>query len=249
LDLKSRLPLYIQLANLIRIKVQEGTWRPGEQIPTESELCDLHQVSRITVRQAIAELVQEGYLERYPGRGTFVAEPRIEQRLSRLTGFTQDMQARGKVPGARVLQFTVVEPPTALPWAYHLEDEEKVILLKRLRLADGEPLAVEMSYLSFNLCAAILDGDLEDCSLYARLEEACNIIPSRAGQQWTAGLSKGGGKAPEYPRVPQFCIFTAPPTTNMTSLSNGLSLSIGETNISFRPRCIMKRKEGGNCDR
>jgi GntR family transcriptional regulator len=186
LDLKSRLPLYIQLANLIRTKVQEGAWRSGEQIPTESELCDLHQVSRITVRQAIAELVQEGYLERYPGRGTFVAEPRIEQRISRLTGFTQDMEARGKRPGARVMQFTVVEPPSALPWAYRLEEEGKVILLKRLRLADGEPLAVEMSYLSFNLCAAILDGNLEDSSLYALLEETCHVIPSRAMQQWTA---------------------------------------------------------------
>lgn len=186
LDPKNRLPLYIQLANLIRAKVQDGAWVPGEQIPTESELCDQYQVSRITVRQAVAELAQEGYLERYPGRGTFVAEPRIEQRISRLTGFTQDMETRGKRPGARVLQFEIVEPPSALSWAYRLRDEEKVILLKRLRLADGEPLAVEMSYLSYNLCAAVLNGNFEDRSLYAVLEETCNIIPSRAGQQWTA---------------------------------------------------------------
>jgi GntR family transcriptional regulator len=186
LDPKNRLPLYIQLADLIRTKIQESAWVPGEQIPTEKELCDRYQVSRITVRQAIAELVQEGYLERYPGRGTFVAEPRIEQRISRLTGFTQDMEARGKRPGARVLQFSVVESPPTLPWAYRPLDEEKVILLKRLRLADGEPLAVEISYLSYNRCAAIIDGNLEDRSLYALLAEACNVIPSRAIQQWTA---------------------------------------------------------------
>lgn len=186
LDPKNHLPLYIQLADLIRAKVQEGDWLPGEQIPTEKELCDLYQVSRITVRQAVSELVHEGYLERYPGRGTFVAEPRIEQRISRLTGFTQDMEARGKHPGARVLQFQVVTPPSTLPWAYRLLDEQNVILLKRLRLADGEPLAVEISYLSYNLCAAILSGKLEDRSLYALLAESCNIIPSRAIQQWTA---------------------------------------------------------------
>ena len=186
LNPKNHLPLYIQLANLIRAKMQESAWVPGEQIPTENELCDQYQVSRITVRQAVAELVQEGYLERYPGRGTFVTEPRIEQRISRLTGFTQDMEARGKHPGAKVLQFEIVKPPFILPWAHRLRDEENLILLKRLRLADGEPLAVEISHLSYSLCAGILEENLEDRSLYALLEETCDIIPSRAGQQWTA---------------------------------------------------------------
>ncbi len=185
LDRKTRLPLYVQIESLIQSKIQEREWLPGEQIPTETELCDLYQVSRITVRRAIAELVQRDYLVRYPGRGTFVAEPRIEQRISRLTGFTQDMEARGKKPGARVLQFETIEMP-ALAWAFHHTSVETAILLKRLRLADGEPLAVEKAYLSYPLCHLLLDENIHNRSLYELLRKKCNLIPTRAIQQWSA---------------------------------------------------------------
>jgi GntR family transcriptional regulator len=186
LDTKTRLPFYAQIADRIRAKVQSGDWLPREQIPTEADLCEQYQVSRITVRRAIAELVQEGYLVRYAGRGTFVAEPRLEQRISHLTSFTQDMEARGMRSGARVLKFEVVEPPSAVPWAFPLCDTKKVILLRRLRLADGEPLALENSYLCWDLCASLLEEDLQERSLYALLIRKCKIIPSRAVQQWTA---------------------------------------------------------------
>jgi len=125
-------------------------------------------------------------------------------------------------PGARVLQFSVVEPPSALPWAYRLTDEEKVVLLKRLRLADGEPLAVEISYLSFNLCASILEGNLEDRSLYALLVEACNVIPSRAIQQWTAmSCPPDEAKLLRISRGAPVLHIYRTTTTSMTSLLNG----------------------------
>jgi GntR family transcriptional regulator len=184
-DRSTRLPLYVQIERLLQARIEAGAWRPGEQIPTEAELCELYQVSRITVRRAIAELVQRDYLARYPGRGTFVAGPRIEQRISRLTGFTQDMEARGKQPGARVLQFEVVEMPP-LPWAFHLSGTGQAILLKRLRLADGEPLAVEKAYLFYDLCRAIQNENIHNRSLYELLRKKCGLVPTRAVQQWSA---------------------------------------------------------------
>lgn len=186
LDKKTRVPFYAQIADRIRAKVQNGDWLPREQIPPEAELCEHYQVSRITVRRAIAELVQEGYLVRFAGRGTFVAEPRFEHRISHLTSFTQDMEARGIRPGARMLKFEVLAPPPNLHWAFALHEVKRVILLRRLRLADDEPLALENSYLSWDLCASLLQEDLHDDSLYAALIRKCNVIPSRAIQQWTA---------------------------------------------------------------
>jgi len=186
LDKTTRVPFYAQIADRIRAKVQGGDWLPGEQIPPETELCEQYQVSRITVRRAIAELVQEGFLVRYAGRGTFVAEPRLEHRISHLTSFTQDMEGRGMRPGARVLKFEVLDPPPNLHWAFAPRAVKKVILLRRLRLADGEPVALENSYLLWDLCAPLLEDDLRDASLYAALIRKCKIIPSRAIQQWTA---------------------------------------------------------------
>ena len=186
LDTRTRLPFYAQIAERLRARVQSGEWLPRQQIPTEVDLCALYQVSRITVRRAIAELVQEGYLVRYAGRGTFVAEPRLEQRISRLTSFTQEMEARGKRSGAQVLQFEVVAPPPSLPWAIARYDGDKAILLRRLRLADDEPLALENSYLHWELCAPLLDVDLHNQSLYSLLIQKCRIIPARAVQRWTA---------------------------------------------------------------
>lgn len=202
LDRKAALPLYSQLESLIQAKILAGEWLPGDQIPTESVLCEKYQVSRITVRRAIADLEQGGFLERYPGRGTFIARPRFEQRIPYLTGFTQDMNARSKHPGSRILQFELVEAPQPARHELLSNDGQPVIILKRLRLADNEPVAVEKSYLSYDLCRPVLDVNFEDCSLYAALHDLCGIVPTRAMQSWEAircpkeearvlGISKG----------------------------------------------------------
>src|SRR3990172_1738207 len=113
LSKKNKLPLYYQLKAIIEERIESGEWAPGAQAPSERELCEQFKISRITVRQALAELVVEGRLTRDQGRGTFVAKPRIEQQLTQLTGFTQDMQARGQRPGATVLQLEAATAPPA----------------------------------------------------------------------------------------------------------------------------------------
>ncbi|MBI3962513.1 MAG: GntR family transcriptional regulator, partial [Deinococcus sp.] len=90
----SVIPLYYQLKELLRERIEAGEWEPGNQIPTEEELCERYKVSRITVREAIQGLVSEGLLYRQQGRGTFVAKAKIQQGLQRLTSFTEDMQLR-----------------------------------------------------------------------------------------------------------------------------------------------------------
>lgn len=187
LDKRSPLPLYHQLKVVLQSRIESGEWQAGMRLPSERELCQQFGVSRITVRQALAELEQEGKLCRDQGRGTFVAQPRIEQRLTHLTSFTQDMQARGQKPGAIVLACSLVRAPVDIAHRLRLDSaHRRVIRLQRLRTANGEPVAVETAYLSEQLCAAVLDEDLTDRSLYATLIERCNIVPTRAEQQMQA---------------------------------------------------------------
>src|SRR5262245_56978775 len=105
LDRESAVPLHSQLKAAIDARIESGEWPPESQLPPERELCDRFQVSRITVRQALHQLVTEGRLLRIHGRGTYVASSPLKKQLLPLVGFSEDMQSRGQRPGARVLRF------------------------------------------------------------------------------------------------------------------------------------------------
>jgi GntR family transcriptional regulator len=180
------LPLYQQLKSVIEDRIASGEWLPDTQVPSERELCEQFQISRITVRQALSELVMEGRLIRTQGRGTFVASARIAQQLTHLTGFTQDMQARGKRADSKVLQIEAIPAPPKVMRALQLQPGDRVVLLKRLRLADGEPMAIETAYLPDFLCHGLLDEKLDGRSLYKLLAKDYHIAPARAEQQMEA---------------------------------------------------------------
>ena len=99
----SPLPRYYQLKEIMRERVQSDEWKPGDLIPSERELSEKYGISRMTARQAITDLVNEGLFYREQGKGTFVSQRKITQQLIRLTGFTEDIKARGQKPGTRVL--------------------------------------------------------------------------------------------------------------------------------------------------
>ena len=183
LDSSSPIPLYHQLKAAIEERIELGQWKPGDRLPSESGLEELFKVSRTTVRQALGDLVSQGRLTRARGRGTFVAQPRIQQTLTQLTGFTQDMLARGKQPGSRLLQSEVTAAPVSAARALGIEPGEEALLVRRLRLADGAPMAVETSFLILPVCLGLLGEDLSTQSLYDLLARKLNIIPSRARQQ------------------------------------------------------------------
>ena len=188
LDKSSPLPLYFQLKELLREKIASGEWQPGDMVPSERELSEQYHISRMTARQALRELATEGLLRREPGRGTFVAAPKIEHGLSRLTGFTEDMLARGLQPGAKVIRLALISPPLRVARALQITPDRKIVLLERLRLAGGEPVALESSHLYFNGVSALLNEDFENHSLYHILSEKYHITPARAVQKIGADL-------------------------------------------------------------
>ncbi len=159
---------------------------PGTAAPSERDLVEKFGVARMTVRQALDALVAEGVLQRFPGRGTFVAPPR--RQPTRITSFTEDMAARGAVAESRTLIAERVKAPAGVARALGLAPREPVLRWRRLRLADGSPVCISDAYLSASLIPGLLDGaDLPD-SLYDELATR-GRRPTWAEDSLTAGVA------------------------------------------------------------
>jgi len=182
------LPIYYQLKEIIRKKIAHGEWKPGDRVPSERELCAQYNISRETARKALNELMNEGIVRREQGRGTFVADPKLIQRLARLTGYTEDMRHRGLRPGARVLRLEAIEAPLPAAAALQIKAGAPIVLLERLRVAEDAPVAIEASHISFDRAQELLEEDFTDRSLYSLLVETYGVVPTKAEQQIEAAL-------------------------------------------------------------
>lgn len=177
LDKNSDRPLYRQLAGLLVAQIQSGVFPAGSRLPSERELSEQFNVSRITARQAISTLLEDGLIFREQGRGTFVAEPRM-RHLQGLTSFTEDMLARGFQPTSRVLVHEVVEADDELQRNLRLQPGDCVLHLVRLRLASEKPIAIQASHISLSLCLGLEEEDFTNQSLFALLRGKYFVNPS-----------------------------------------------------------------------
>ncbi|GHO45329.1 GntR family transcriptional regulator [Ktedonospora formicarum] len=169
LERSNPLPLYYQLKEVLKQQIQAGHLAPHMAIPSEPELVAQYHVSRATVRQALTELVHEGLLYRQHGRGTFVCEPRVQQRVaSELTSFSEELRRRGLKPGGLLFVSELVRGSQAVREQLRLTDEEQVVRLERLRTANDEPIAYEVNYLPYPRAASVYQRakEVADGSLY-----------------------------------------------------------------------------------
>lgn len=162
--------------------IESGQLTPGDRVPSERELTEQFGVSRMTARQALRELESQGYLYRVQGKGTFVASPKLEQPLVGLTSFTEDMRRRGLAPGARVLAAGEVEADRKVARLLGLSEGQRVFRLERLRLADGQPMALEIAHIPAAICPGLESESFADVSLYRFLWERCGLLLVRAAQ-------------------------------------------------------------------
>src|SRR6266699_3597029 len=129
LERSNPLPLYYQLKEVLKQQIRAGHLAPHTAIPSEPELVSSYHVSRATVRQALTELVHEGLLYREHGKGTFVCEPRVQQTLSELSSFSEEIRRRGKRPGGILLLNELVRGTQAIRQRLQLTDEEQLLRL------------------------------------------------------------------------------------------------------------------------
>ena len=147
----------------------------GNAIPSERQLSADLGVSRLTVRAALDELVREGYLVRRRGSGTFVREPKIAQELT-MTSFSEDMVQRGMRPGSKTLSLTATTAGAYLGRCLHVSPSERIVIAKRLRLADGETMAIETLHVRESLVPGLTPTDLEEHSFYELLSGRYGVV-------------------------------------------------------------------------
>jgi GntR family transcriptional regulator len=179
---QSKSPLYEQLYLLLRSRIAASELSPGDLLPSETELVEQYQVSRATVRQALDGLVSDGLIVRRRGQGTFVAPHNVEQGLVRIVSFTEDMQRRGLKPSTKLLSAELVSATDMLSGALEVPVGEPLARIDRLRLADGEPMSLELSYLVHRYCPGVLEQDYTSQSLRRMLEETYGLRISSARQ-------------------------------------------------------------------
>jgi GntR family transcriptional regulator len=164
----------------MRNRIEARDWQPGEQIPTESQLCEMYGTSRITIRQAVSNLVSEGLVVREPGRGTFVREPLVTAGERGLTSFTQEMLGLGLQAGATVLDLLCEPSSPEVASRLRIEPGTAVVTAKRLRLGDGAPIGIQTARLIASRVPGLDEADLNDTSLYEYLREHYGLYPREA---------------------------------------------------------------------
>jgi len=188
-----RIPLYYQLENLLREKILSGTFAAGGRLPTESELIQQYGISRITVRQALTSLADEGLIERRQGRGTFVAERRTPRRrfegTIHLTGSLDELIAMAQDTPVKVLEMNRIEADPHEAELLGIEPGEPIFRFKRLRLREGTPYSVIVNYFPAEIGARFTREELSSGSISRILETKFGLRLSEARQQITATLA------------------------------------------------------------
>lgn len=180
LDKSVPIPLYYQLKRQVLSMIEESVLQEGDMLPTENELCSLLDISRPTIRQAFSELVAEGYLSRYKGKGTFVSKPKVEERFfSKIESFNTEMIAKGMTPHTRVLLHEKLSGLHDANERLKIPFDAPLIHLSRLRSADNIPLVYVDTFLPYNQYSELINVDFSIVSLYDSLEKLCNVHVSR----------------------------------------------------------------------
>src|SRR5689334_21359799 len=172
LDRDASIPLYLQLAGLLRRRIESGEWKPGQKIPSENELNRFYGVSRMTARQVLAQLVNEDLLFRVQGKGTFVAHRKISTRSPAYMGIREQLEGMGYAVDTKVLTNRVVRADERVARALRIVRGERVHEIRRVRLLPGdEPISLHVSYVPQRLAPSLDADDLVERQLCVVLEE------------------------------------------------------------------------------
>ena len=180
------LPRYREIEQALRARIAD--LEPGDPLPSDAALCREFGVSRMTARNAVQRLAEEGLITREPGRGSFVAVPQSHRWANRLMSFSDEMRRQGRVPRSRLLRRELRPARPDEVRDLRLGDGEPVVALIRIRLADDLPIAVEAVALHGRCAAAVMHVDLESGSLHEALRSA-GFVPARGRATLGAGAS------------------------------------------------------------
>lgn len=169
-------PFYKQLRNKILDEIESGKLKHGEKLPSERELAEQFQISRMTARHTLSMLEREGVVERRVGSGTFINNKKIEMDFVTFNSFTKNMLNKGLIPSTQILSIQKIEATANLAQKLKLTQGDMMFAIKRLRLVNETPIAIEESFLSEKLCPGLNEMITENDSLYELLEREYGIV-------------------------------------------------------------------------
>ena len=204
-------PIYIKIHNQLRENIEDGKWKVGEKIPAERELAGQFNVSRMTLRQAIQELVDEGILERRVGSGTFVANRKVQERMSGVTSFTDLMKSLGKVPSSTTISYHLTIPSQVEIEKLALKEGDQVVRMERIRSGNDVPICFEVATIPANLVKGLSKEEVTT-SFWETLEHKAHLYPGHAVQHISA--TKANERIETYLNVKR-----GDPLLRMTQLS------------------------------
>ncbi|WP_066646752.1 GntR family transcriptional regulator [Christensenella timonensis] len=177
IQFESKLPLHYQIMMIIKRNIASKNILPGDKLPTEEEFCNVFGVSRSTVRAAIGELEEEGMVTRVRGKGTFISKTKLKRKMEQVYSFSHQMEASSLVPSSRLLEFKTIAASDGLIDLFGLEENDPVYEIVRLRMANGEPLLLETTFLPVKVHPTLRAEVLESGSLYDSLRDEAKISP------------------------------------------------------------------------
>ncbi|GAA0712637.1 GntR family transcriptional regulator [Dactylosporangium roseum] len=182
-------PLYAQMEEEVRDRIESGIWSPGTTLPSERDLCEEFGLSRATTRMALARLERAGLVRRIPRRGTIVLEKKASLKALSLQGFTAQVLEAGSSPTSKLLHFQTVVPTPAVADQLGIPSDRLVYSLERLRRVDGVPVGLHRSYLPIELAPGLEEQDLASNSLYTVLSRRYGIEISGARETLQSSLA------------------------------------------------------------
>ncbi len=194
-------PLYRQLENLLKDDIENGKLPSGSKLPTENELVKMYSVSRVTVRKALDALSQQGYLERRSGKGTYVAEKKLQRTLEGVSSFSQICREMGCVPGSKTVRRSIELASEREAEQLGIPEDSQILVMERIRYADGHPVVLEITKFSEDF-VFLMNEDLSDRSLYELLDKkrgirfiksikTVDIVYANAQEAKFLGVAKG----------------------------------------------------------
>lgn len=162
----SSTPLYMQLKQAITEDITRGTYAPGQRLPTETELCEIYAVSRITVRKAVLDLVEEGLLVRQQGKGTFVQHRKVKRELIAVNGYSEYMMESGKTPHNKTISYGIQSATNDIAAKLNIPPGSDVLELKRVLYYDTQPFSFEISHYSLEALPDLIQHVRESVSMY-----------------------------------------------------------------------------------
>jgi GntR family transcriptional regulator len=191
-------PRYRTIEQALRERI--AALRPGDALPSDTDLCAEFGVSRMTARTAMHRLTEEGLVLRLPGRGSYVAEPPSHRHADRLMSFSSEMARRGRLPSSRIVEREIRPAPRAAAADLRIREGDPIVFLRRVRYADGQPIALETAHLIGTTSPAVMAADLQRDSLHAVLAAAGYALRRGTAVVTAAPASADDARLLEVPR-------------------------------------------------